>query len=164
MPDNVKIVAFLQNQWFKDPERVKRLIAQHGDEYRRRLITYALFLGCKTGRVLRSVFGDLCDEVLWEESSKEISGNPSEVFPPDLIHIKSVLVMEEPDIVIAFGKIACQAVQPLVEAERYIAAPHPAARGELILPLLRGAKVLLEQKIKETLEKTNARQQTSPRR
>lgn len=39
----MKIVAFLQNMWVKDPERVKQSIARYGEDYRLRFMRYALF-------------------------------------------------------------------------------------------------------------------------
>lgn len=40
----MRIVAFLQNQWFKDPEGVKAMFAQH-PERRERYISAFLFMG-----------------------------------------------------------------------------------------------------------------------
>jgi hypothetical protein len=49
------IVAFLQNQWFKDPDRVRQMLTRaESDDIREklrdRMIHYALFAGCLTGR------------------------------------------------------------------------------------------------------------------
>ena len=81
-------LAFLQNMWVRDPERVKRDIARYGEECRLTYIEYCLFAGCLTGRRLRQAFGeDLLDRIVWEESTREIAGNASRFsrrIPPTL--------------------------------------------------------------------------------
>src|SRR4051812_46598313 len=109
------IVAFMQNMWVRDPERVKQFIAAHPEptreRYRRLLIARLLFMGCLTGRRLQAAFGDVCDSIVWEESTREIAGDPKTIFPPDLIHIRQVLAECEPSVVLTFGKIAWNAVK-----------------------------------------------------
>lgn len=127
----MKILAFLQNQWFHDPEGVKRSIERYGEKYRRRLIVYALFAGCLTGRRLKKALGEeLCSQIVWEEGSREISGNASQFFPPDVEHIKARIDAERPDVVILFGKANREIVHLITSAEprHYLVAPHPAAR------------------------------------
>lgn len=124
----MKTVAFLQNMWVKNPERVRWMIAQNGERYRRRLIEMLLFAGCLTGRRLRAAFGDeLLAGIVWEETTRQIAGDPKTIFPTDLEHICGVLAEEKPDVVLTFGKIAYAAVAP-VWTGGLIAAPHPAAR------------------------------------
>jgi hypothetical protein len=124
----MRIVAFMQNLWVRDPERVLYLIARHGENYRRRLIAYALFAGCASGRRLKATFGDeLCRRITWEEASREITGNPEACPPADPVHIANALKHYKPDIVICFGHIAGDAVEPLWRG-KLIGAPHPAAR------------------------------------
>lgn len=93
----MKILAFLQNQWFKDPEGVKAMFAEH-PERRERYIEAFLFMGCLTGRRLKSALGEeLCNQIVWEEISPEIGGHASSKFPPDLAHI---IGKHKPDVVI----------------------------------------------------------------
>lgn len=125
----MKIIAFLQNMWVRDPHRVRALIERDGEEFRRRIIEYSLFAGCVTGRRLRAAFGDLCDDIVWEESTREIAGNPRDVFPPDLEHIRTVLLSESPDCILAFGRIASGAVGLCIPTGvPFYTAVHPAAR------------------------------------
>jgi hypothetical protein len=131
----VKILGVLQNQWFEEPERVRSLIERR-PEIRSRFIARALFAGCKTGRILLNTFGDLCALITWEEASPRIGGQASAAFPPDLDHLRAVLEREQPDIVIAFGRIAERGLRPLVPAANLICAPHPAARVPWNIPLL----------------------------
>ena len=130
----MKTLAFLQNMWVRDPGRVKHTIAQDGEGFRRRFLTYALFAGCLTGRRLKAAFGDLCDDIVWEEVSCEIGGKSSSVFPPDYAHITQRMAEEKPDVLLAFGKIACDALV-FVAAPRpvpVISGPHPAARHSTV--------------------------------
>lgn len=147
-PEPVVILGVLQNQWFADPERVRRMIAD-GEQrwpgvYRRRLIATMLFTtGCKTGLVLRRVFGDWCDRIVWEESSLEIGGHAASFYPPDIRHLQSCLNKLQPRLVLGFGNVACCALTPLC-SERLIVAPHPAARGGDVLRKLHAARTELE--------------------
>lgn len=135
----MKIVAFLQNIWVNNPDRARECIARRGEEYRRRLIAYALFSGCLTGKRLKAAFGeDLCKQILWEEASREIAGNARKVCKPDHAHIAAVLERERPDIVLAFGQMAGAAVAGLWHGP-LIYAPHPAARQAYITHELRRA-------------------------
>jgi hypothetical protein len=123
----MKIVAFLQNMWVRDPDRLKRAIERDGEELRIRMMEYALFAGCVTGRRLKSAFGELVEDIVWEETTREIADNPKTIFPAQPEHIKAVLEKYQPDVVLTFGKIAADAVKPLWSG-RIICAPHPAAR------------------------------------
>lgn len=132
---NKKIVAFLQNQWFKEPQRVKDAIARRPEEtheaFRHQFLVRALFAGCHTGKRLESAFGPvLCDEIYWEEISREMGDYASAVFPPNIEHIKAVLKAQDPGIVIAFGKHAEAALRPLAAQSHwlFLTTPHPAAR------------------------------------
>jgi hypothetical protein len=126
----VKILAFLQNQWFKNPERAAAIYARR-PELRRKLNARFLFAGCLTGRRLRMSLGDdLCREIEWEEVSKEVAGESSGAFPPDPKHVAAVLEEVKPDVVLLFGKIA-EEIEHMVPC-KVIKAPHPAARGKEI--------------------------------
>lgn len=124
------VVAFLQNMWFKDPEGAKRVFTDHPDR-REYLISAFLFMGCLTGRRLRAAFGeDTCERIVWEECSREIGGRSSSAFPADMNHIRAVIRKHSPDIVLAFGRIAVDAVNQLRPLPKCIlTGPHPAARS-----------------------------------
>lgn len=135
----MKVLAVLQNMWVNDPEKVKAIIART-PQARRRLICYSLFAGCRTGRVLKQVFGEDCPQrFIWEESTTEIAGNPRDVFPADALHLKAVLEEVKPDVVIAFGRIAGVALSQLVPGDKLVLAPHPTARQPDTLQRLKWA-------------------------
>lgn len=140
----MKILAVLQNQWFKDPEAWERSIARH-HTMRRRMIAFALFRGCKTGRVLKSVFGEeLCHDIVWEEASPKVGGHSASVFPADPVHLNAIIDEVKPNVVLAFGRIASDALQEIVRHSRLIVGPHPAARGADTLPRIKDMKVRLD--------------------
>lgn len=132
----MKILAFLQNQWFRDPEGIKEIFAAH-PERRERYIAAYLFMGCLTGRRLKSAFGEeLCDRIVWEEISSEIGGHASSKFPPDPEHIERVIRKHEPDVIICFGKLASDGLSTMIarlgtlpiKGFSVLYGPHPAAR------------------------------------
>lgn len=148
MTETPKVLAVLQNQWFRDPEKVKAIIART-PAARRKIITYSLFAGCRTGRVLRDVFGvERCRSIVWEEASPEIGGHASSVFPADTAHLRAVLDCVRPSIVLAFGKIACDALSRMVDGHDLVVGPHPVARGADTLPRLRIMASCLENMLK----------------
>lgn len=133
------VLAFLQNQWFKDPERVKRIYAQH-PQMRNDLIRRYLFMGCLTGKRLEAAFGeDACQNIIWEESSPEVGGHAASKFPANPKHIADAIINYRPEIVFAFGKIAVDGVlsampviasHPMPVRFEFITGPHPAARTD----------------------------------
>lgn len=142
------IVAFLQNLWVKDPDRVKALIEKHGEEYRRHLIKQLLFAGGLTGKRLRATFGDLIYQIDWEEASREIAADAKTICRPDLEHIQAVLDAYQPDIVITFGNVAFNAVAPLWKG-KLIFSQHPASRRKYIVGHLHGIARQLREAISE---------------
>jgi len=138
MPPN--IVAFLQNQWFREPDRASKILALYEnrkpEEGREQFIRDFLFFGCLTGKRLRAAFGEeLCGEIVWEEVSPKLGGKASSVFPADRQHIRRVIAKHQPGLVIAFGKVAADGIGDLVDVP-ILYAPHPAARGPATVPLL----------------------------
>jgi len=153
-PHQLRIVAFLQNTWVRDPENLKRIyaeVAARGNvdvaKHRNCMITYMLFAGCLSGRRLKAAFGEeLCYEIYWEEASTEITGTPSAKVTADPEHIRRVLESQQPDVVLCFGRIACNAVEPLWNGV-LLRAPHPAARGDHIVPALLQMRKQLEREL-----------------
>lgn len=135
----VRILAFLQNQWFKDPEKVKAVFERYPD-MRNDLIRRYLFMGCLTGHRLEKVFGEeVCSQITWEEASPEVGGFSASKFPADSVHIANAIITHSPDIVLAFGRIAANGVMaalPQIENHpipinfRFITGPHPTSRQD----------------------------------
>ena len=141
----MKILAIMQNQWFRDPEAVKRIMAKR-PTWRRQLIARFLFAGCKSGRALKQAFGSSIEDIVWEEASPEIGGESSSSFPADPKHLQEVLDDVQPDVVLAFGRIAERGLDGLVPVEKLIVGPHPAARHPKVPMLLRSMALQLERR------------------
>lgn len=141
MSDNTTVLAIMQNQWFKDPGKVEELYRKRPNQ-RRDLIRRFLFAGCKSGRVLRQVFGDWCDRIVWEESSPRIGGHASSKYDADLDYLTNVIVDVNPRVIIGFGVIACRGLEDLNQA--YIRAPHPAARQPTVIAELTAVRERME--------------------
>ncbi len=126
----MKIVAFLQNQWFKDPDSIRAMFAEN-PERRERYISAFLFMGCLTGKRLRQVFGEkLCGAIIWEEASSEIGGHSRSLFAANRQHMMSVINKHKPTVILSFGKIASEGVKSLPDVDAAIIyGPHPAARN-----------------------------------
>lgn len=145
----MKVLGVLQNIWVRDPDRLRAMLARSArpEDLRRRFLAMALFAGCLTGRRLRQALGEQwCERIIWEEASREIGGEASSLFPPDLVHLATLLERERPDVVIAFGAIAREGLLLLVPhvKARFLIAPHPAARGPETLPALRAIRDTLD--------------------
>lgn len=140
----MKILAFLQNQYFKQPERIARIYAKHGTtpEDRASLNGSFLFMGSLTGRRLKSAFGEeLCDDIIWEEASKDVGSVASHCPPADPEHIKDCIQYFKPNIVLAFGNVAKDGVTCSLflapSSFDYIEGSHPAARHATVISELK---------------------------
>ncbi len=120
----MKIVGFLQNAWFKQPERLRR----HSPETRRRIWLYALYHSY-TGKKLRQHLGAVYDDVHWENASPLVATHSTKAYRADYDHIAGVLTDQSPDVVLAFGQIASDALAKCWHGH-LLCGPHPAARFE----------------------------------
>ncbi len=156
------VVAFMQNMWVRNPEKVKAMIARHGEDFRRRFIAYSLFRGCLTGRRLKAAFGVLCDDIVWEESTREIGGTANSYFPANLDHMIDVARTYKPRIVVTFGAAAWNAVCDVQEKSsclddcQFVRAMHPAARHPDIMGNLNEAADQLRRLVKQLNDKDQA--------
>jgi len=146
----MKVLAILQNQWFRDPDRVRTFIERR-PELRRAFIRRALFAGGRTGCMLKAGLGEeWCRKIVFDEASPEIGGEASSVFPADPAHLRAVIDEVKPTVILALGRIASDgiaAIMPmpsLVPVATIINVIHPTARGVDTLPLLRDARAILD--------------------
>jgi hypothetical protein len=135
----VKVLAFLQNQWFTNPERMAVIYARHGGGWdgRAELNGVYLFFRCLTGRRLLAAFGDDArNRIIWENASPKLAGKSDGAFPADIEHMAGAIRHHMPDVVLTFGRIATDglAAATLAHADlrspgfRTYSGPHPAAR------------------------------------
>jgi hypothetical protein len=152
----------LENQWFKDPPRMRRMLETTYKGERSEFVRTFLFFGCLTGNRIQAAFGDRWTDpgrAVWEETSPQMGSRPGEKFPADLEHIRASLLTHRPDVVVAFGKTACAAIDQcrmfagLTFA--VIEAPHPAARQDDVATRLRAAAALLNEMESKHLARAN---------
>lgn len=134
---NFKIVAFLQNMWVKDPVRIQGILDLHPHS-REFIIRHLLFRKCRTGKILKATLGtQLCELIVWEETTMKVAGDATTIFPPDYDHIQRVINKHSPDVVIGMGKVAAQAVFKVANEMmrgaqdfqfNFFSVPHPCAR------------------------------------
>lgn len=150
----MKILAFLQNQWVRNPDHVRRVYAarpRDGFELTARF----LFAGCLTGRRLEECLGsELCSKILWANSTPEIFSKASFAPKADLDHMMETLRSCKPDLVILFGRTSCKGYEKL-KARSYVllpmelTAPHPASREGGVRGSLRILRCEIEYRIRK---------------
>lgn len=133
----MRVLAFLQNMWVL-PHQVRFVSRWDPTSIQReRMITYALFAGCITGRRLRAAFGEfLCDSIRWQEASPVIANSPRDYYPPDRDHILAVLHKHQPGLVLGLTQRGWPIIKDICstwntsrdKALILLACPHPAAR------------------------------------
>jgi len=135
----MKVVAFMQCLWLKDPERGRETMQRmEAQGLRERFLYRLLFHGGKSGRVLQATLHHWCERIVWEECTKEIGGNSGAVFLPDPVHMKAVIAKHNPTHILSLGKVASGAVEslkPNLFGAQHLKAVHPAARQHAIKSL-----------------------------
>ncbi len=138
MKVDCQILGLLQNQWAKDPARMKALLERHPTE--RYKVIGMLLAFSASGRHLRRVFGAMMERIIWDNVSPVIAPAPNACPPPDLVHVCQVLRSVQPDIVIAFGRNAQVVMRQQSWSGCVICAPHPASRQAGVHEKLVGAR------------------------
>ena len=132
----MNILAILQNQWMtnaafhqKRSDELKSTDLEKWWRVRERQIPFALFRGCKSGRILFDAFGaELCEKIVWEEASTTIGKRPSDCPPFDARHILACLHRYRPEFVLTFGHVARQGLIATGTEYPGYSLPHPCAR------------------------------------
>ena len=130
---SIKIVAFLQNPWFKlgTEERIIHLY-RDDQEFHRRILA-----SCMTGQRLMTAFGDLYDTIWWDNTNWRPSWHSAGKVFPDFDHIKKVLEEVKPNIILHFGNQARDAVDAVTMGLAYqkLYCHHPNARHQTVQDL-----------------------------
>lgn len=147
------ITAFLQCPWFKpgtSTRTIEKFKSNH--EFRRRLLYNSY-----SGKRLVKCFGELLKDFFWEEASLEVGSVSSAKFPANHEHIRTVLDIRRPVLVIAFGTIASDALQEIWSGP-LICLPHPAARvlrDQLYFEAAKLIRTGIDQRVKFKLSKSS---------
>lgn len=130
------VVAFLQNVWHPQPERIHAFIERFG---RKVALPRLLFgLGSKTGKVLLEWVGEgLCGHIIWEETSPEVTGTAAGCPKYSLPHMRAVIEEHSPDVVLLFGERARTAWEAMEYPHKAFSYPHPARAPRVALEALR---------------------------
>ena len=115
----------MQNPWFREgtpPEWVTR--------YRDDQIFHRRVLGnSMSGKRLRQAFGELYEEIHWDNSNWRAVDKASGLMLPDYEHIENVIGREHPNLIVCFGKVAWEAVRRFDPPAPTWECHHPNARG-----------------------------------
>lgn len=148
----MKILGLLQNQWARNPARVRETLDRATPENRRTLMRYML-MQSTSGRRLRAALGEVCHEIVWDNASPIITRRSDGRPLADLAYVSALLAAMGPDLVLAFGQVAQAAVRDTGWAGPVFAAPHPAARGSAV----QGQLAKLGQRIEDWRRRWRAR-------
>jgi hypothetical protein len=123
------IVAFLQNPWFK-PGTSDRVIHTYRDDqrYHRKVLSM-----CMTGRRLMEAFGDLYEQIHWDNTNWRPAYMANGKTDPDYGWMRTVIANQKPKLILCFGNQAKEAYIELgccyLECEiPYLTCHHPNAR------------------------------------
>lgn len=136
------VLGLLQNQWARNPAAVAAMFARR-PEQRQALIKFMLARS-KSGRRLRAAFGPWVDRIIWENASPVVAERAGGRMPVDRAHVNAILAKVSPDVVVAFGVSANQAITISSWCGFTIVAPHPTARVENIEARLVAARTRLD--------------------
>ena len=112
------IVGFLQNAWSP---------VYAGSEWPRKSWLRALHASRSGKRLCVLVEASDREDWWWDNTARQVAATPKGVCPADKQHITSVLQTMEPEIVVALGKQAGQAL-PSLWAGPLCVLPHPTYR------------------------------------
>lgn len=121
------VMGLMQNTWARDPVRVTKMLCRN-PELRNVLIAQLLFAGCMSGRRLRTAFGPLCDDIVWENATPVVTSSPNAKVAGDADHLRASLAYVKPDVVLAFGKVARDTITAAAYEGVVIPGPNPVAR------------------------------------
>ena len=126
----MKIVAFLQNPWFREgtPDNV---IQRYRDDQRfhRKILLLSM-----SGKRLHKAFGDLYNEIHWDNTNWRAVHHAAGKLYPDFKHMANVVSNQEPDMIIAVGNQAWDSCIALLKTGVFrkpcviVRCHHPNAR------------------------------------
>ena len=121
----MKVLGLLQNAWFKpDTPREVAMAYARDDDVRRRILARS-----KTGNKLIRLMGqDVFNHIVWNNTTAEWASEARGRRAIDMEHVVAVIDQVWPDVIIAFGNQARDAVVATSYAGDVILCKHPNAR------------------------------------
>lgn len=131
----MKIIAFLQNPWFKEGTP-KFIIDKYGNcqTFHRRVLAMSA-----TGKALMRAFGrDLYGRIVWDNACPHHGSTRRHAEKPDFLHMARRVAEEQADVILLFGAHAQRGWdQVMMDKElsdmrwrrTVLRAPHPMAMG-----------------------------------
>lgn len=128
-----KILCFMQNQWQADADEWNRFWEERRGEHFYKIRLGMIGMYTRTGysataKRLQAAFGELIEEMEWENSTWKVGDNPSSKFPPDLEHMKGAISHVNPTLCVAFGAVARDGLKQIWPEEKSLYFKHPVAR------------------------------------
>jgi len=111
------LLVILQNAW-----------RANGERYSHKQWLEALW-NSHTGRRLRNILPETPHTLYVANASPEIGKESSSMFPADIGYIKRQIARVSPDVIVACGQVASNAITEIAPDAICITAPHPAWRA-----------------------------------
>lgn len=132
-PCPIKIVAFMQNPWFKPGTSIRHIKLYSESQYFHR----AVLANSMSGKRLLQAFGEeLYNQIWWDNANPVAATIATGKFEANYDHMIKVLIRQNPRLVIGFGQEANMAITQLLVTEKFpgeiesLACHHPNARGK----------------------------------
>lgn len=121
----MRTLVFLQNAWYKDPERAAAALKRFGREFHVRALQQS-----RTGRRLMECFPLPWDSetLRFANTTPELAPQPTVLLPPKLAHVRKEIDDFRPGVILACGKQAKLVMLQVGYAGPLVCIPHPAWR------------------------------------
>jgi hypothetical protein len=119
----MRIVAFLQNPWFRAGTSERHIDRYTTDPVFRRV----MLAQSMTGRRLYKAFGPNYSEIWWDNVSTHSGKTHRELTVVELDHVGRVIIEQDPLLILTFGNVARDAVARVENWAPVLACHHPNA-------------------------------------
>ncbi len=136
----MRVLGLLQNTWARDSNRVEKLMARFG----RKAFVTRLLMGSLSGKRIKQCLPDWYQRIVYENSSPRVMSHSEACPTVDLSHVRHVVADVKPNVIVAFGSVAENALRRLHWRDGCgIVTYHPVAREAGVTERLREVNVLL---------------------
>lgn len=136
----MQVLGLLQNTWAHDSSQVEELMSRFG----RHAIVTRLLMESLTGKCIKRYLPDWYQRIIYENSSPRILSRNAACSTVDLPHVRRVVADVEPNVIVAFGDVAGNALRRLRwQKGPGIITRHPMAREAGVTDRLREINTLL---------------------